>query len=659
MKNITILILALSVLAPGPAASAQATDTSQQAVLHYGGDAGGSQFTPLKQIDRGNVQDLSPAWTARSGDLGADFQRKGHSFQSHPLYWQGLVYYSTSSNLVVAVDAANGIERWRFDPELPRDIGYSESASRGVSFWQGQRSSCPERIFIGTLVGQLHALDAHTGKPCQEFGNGGVVDLGDGAIPAAAPDSASTPAVSPGDYSITSPPVVAGDRLIVGSAIGDNRADATERGVVTALDARTGAVLWRWDPIPRSATDPTWNEWANNAPVVTGSANAWAPLSADPALGLVYVPTGSASPDFYGGARLGDNRYANSVVALEIATGKVRWHQQLVHHDVWDYDTPAQPTLTDLERGAERIEALLITTKTGMLFAFDRATGKPLYPISERPVPGSDVPGEVLSETQPFSSVPALADQRALGPDDAFGLLYLDKQACKRILESYRSEGIFTPPTMAGTIQNPGWAGGANWGGVAVDAQRRIAVVAVNQLPGLVRLIKTSELATVRAAEDLDDWQITVMQGTPYTMARRMFLSPLGLPCIKPPWGKLVAVDLTQGSILWEQPLGTIANLAPAPVPNFNWGVPLMGGALLTRSGLLIIGAAAEHVLRVFDTRSGELLHSIDLPAAAMSVPMSYEHEGVQYIVVAAGGHSAMGLDPGDYLISLRLPDAR
>lgn len=655
MKQLTLLSLLLPVFWSAPG-SGQAQSGSP--VRHYGGDLGGSQFSPLSQITPNNIAALEPAWTARTGDLGADFPNKGHSFQAHPLYWEGLVFVSTSSNVVIAVDAANGTELWRFDPQLPRDIGYSESASRGVSFWQGEAPDCAARVYIGTLVGQLHALDAQTGAPCTDFGAAGTVDLNEAATPLAAAADGKRNATSPGDYAITSPPVVVGDRLIVGSAVGDNRAVASERGIVTALDARSGRVLWRWDPIPRKPADAMYPEWAANAPVVTGSANAWAPLSADPDLGLVYVPTGSASPDFYGGARLGDNRYANSVVALDIATGDVAWHQQLVHHDVWDYDTPAQPTLANLSLGSTSIAALLIVTKTGMLFAFDRRDGTPLYPISERTVPTSDIPGEQLSATQPFSSVPAIADQRALGPEDAFGLVLFDEWSCERILESYRSEGIFTPPSLTGSIQNPGWAGGANWGGVAVDAERRIAVVAVNQIPGLVRLIKTAELEAVRAAEDLDDWQITVMHGTPYTMARRMFLSPLGLPCVKPPWGKLVAIDLTDGSILWDQPLGTIADLAPAPVPNFEWGVPLMGGALLTRSGLLVIGAAAEHVLRIFDTRKGTLLRTIDLPAAAMSVPMSYEHAGAQYLLVTAGGHSAMGLTPGDYLLSFRLPIA-
>ncbi|MGI9328511.1 MAG: pyrroloquinoline quinone-dependent dehydrogenase [Pseudomonadales bacterium] len=626
-------------------------------VGHYGGNLQGQQYTELDQVGPYNLDALEPAWVYRTGDLGQAFSAKGHSLQTHPLYWQGLLFVTTSSNQVIAIDAEHGTERWRFDPELPTEIGYSESASRGVSLWHGTDAECPDRVFIGTLVGTLHALNARTGALCKSFGSNGTVDLSEAARPLAPARPGAVAKVSLGDYSLTSPAVVVGDRLFVGAAIGDNRAVASERGIVRALDARTGNTLWLWDPIPRDPTDPAAASWKYNSAAITGAANAWAPLSADPELGLLYVPTGSASPDFYGGQRLGDNLYANSVVALDLQTGKPIWHQQLVHHDVWDYDTPAQPTLADLTLGTRTVAALLIVTKTGMLYAFDRRTGEPLYPIEERAVPSSDVPGEQLSPSQPFSTVPALADQRALGPEDAFGLLYFDRRSCAKILREYRSEGIFTPPTLNGSVLNPGWAGGANWGGVAVDQERRIAVVAVNQLPGLLRLMPAEGFARPAELAGYDDWQFTRMWGTPYFMARRIFLSPLGLPCTKPPWGKLVAVDLTHGDILWDQPLGTIADLAPAPVPNFEWGVPVLGGALLTRSGLLIIGAAAEHKLRIYNTKTGEFLKSFSLPAAAIAVPMSYQHNGKQYLAIAAGGHSQMGLTRGDYVLAFRLQD--
>jgi len=619
------------------------TGSSAYGSEQYGGD-GGRQFTEIDQINQDNVDQHGEAWVVRTGDLNQDFARKGPSFQATPIFWNNTLYISTSANWVIAVNAATGEEIWRFDPELPKDIGYSESASRGVSLWHGDSAICPSRIFIGTLVGELHALDAVTGLPCDDFGDHGTVDLSKGVGD-----------VDIGDYSITSPPAVIGNQIIVGSAIGDNRAVQSERGIVRAMDARSGEIRWVWDPIPRTVEDPAYQTWEGESAALTGSANAWAPLSVDEARDLVFVPTSSPSPDFYGGERLGDNRYANSLVALNASTGQVVWHQQLVHHDVWDYDTPSQPTLTELRIDGSLVPAVLIVTKTGMIYAFHRETGEPLYDVIERKVPASDVPGERLSPTQPFSTIPPLADQSALTPDDAFGILWFDKRACAKILKSFRSEGIFTPPSLEGSIQNPSYAGGSNWGGVAVDTSRQIAVTFINQIPALVRLIPRDDLKRIRATGELDDWGISRMTGTPYFMARRIFLSPLGLPCTQPPWGKLVAVDLAAGEILWDIPLGTIADIAPAPVPNFAWGVPGMGGPLLTKSGLIVIGAAAEHALRVFATRTGAKLWEQRLPAAAMATPMSYEVDGVQYFAVAAGGHDQLGLEPGDYLIAFRL----
>ncbi len=609
----------------------------------YGGP-GGRQFTDLQQIDASNLDRLQVAWQFRTGDLGQGFARKGYSFQANPIYWNRTLYISTSANWVLAVDAKTGAERWRFDPELPAEIGYSESASRGVSIWHGDAEVCPDRLFVGTLIGQVFALDAMSGDLCEDFGDRGMADMSEGVGE-----------VSIGDYGITSPPVVIGDQLIIGSAIGDNRATDLERGIVRALDVRTGAINWLWDPIPRSESDPGWATWEDGSGRTTGAANAWPPLTVDETLGLVYVPTGSPSPDFYGGERLGDNLYANSLVALSIDDGSVVWHQQLVHHDVWDYDLPSQPTLSDIQVNGRSVAAVVVVTKTGMLYAFDRASGEPVYELVERPVPASDIPGERLSPTQPFSSLPALADQSALTDQDMFGLLWFDRRACVSELSRMRSEGLFTPPALEGSVMNPSYGGGANWGGVAIDDDRQIAVTFVNQIPALVRLIPREQFQAVIDSGELDGWDLSRQEGTPYFMARRIFLSPLGLPCNRPPWGKLVAVDLAAGDILWDVPLGTVRNLAPGIVPNFEWGVPGMGGPLLTRSGLVVIGAVAEHRLRILDVNSGDELRQMELPAAALSVPMSYEVDGEQYIAVTAGGHDQLDLQRGDYLISFKL----
>ncbi len=612
------------------------------------GNYGGQQYTPLTQITADNLDQLEEVWRFRTGDLGQEFKYKGHSMQANPILWNRTLFISTSANWVIAVDAQTGVERWRFDPGLPKDIRYSSSASRGVSLWHGSAAVCPSRIFLGTLIGELIALDALTGEPCSDFGVNGRVDLSKGAG-----------SVELGEYSITSPPAILGDLVIVGSAIGDNRATDLERGIVRAIDAQTGSIQWLWDPIPKSTNDKARATWNGDSNLSTGAANAWAPLTADPSSGLIYVPTSSPSPDFFGGERLGDNLYSNSIVALNGFTGEVVWFQQLVHHDLWDYDIPAQPTLTTIRRQDEVHQAVVVVTKTGMLFAFDRDSGEPIHEIEERPVPQSTVPGEITSPTQPFSTIEALANRDPVTKRDAFGIIFFDKLSCKRQINRFESKGIFTPPSLGGIIMRPGYAGGSNWGGVAVDPERQVAVTNVNEVPALVRLIPRGDLERLKTEGRLKGWQITEQRGTPYYLARRIFLSPLNLPCTKPPWGKLVAVDLSSGKILWEEKLGTIKDLAPKIVPNLRWGVPNLGGAMLTGSGLLVIGAAAEHKLRIFQTETGREIWSTNLPVAAMSTPMSYQLDDKQYIAVVAGGNDMLDMKRGDYVIAYGLKESQ
>ena len=614
----------------------------------YGGDGRGQRYSTASQITPDNVMRLEVAWTARTGDLGVGHvSRHKRTFEATPVLWNDTLFIITGYNRVLALDAATGERRWQYDPELPGDVSYDEVAARGVSLWhdgKGTEKTCAHRIFFGTLTGLAMAIDADTGSPCTDFGRDGRVDL-----------AARAGAVETGRLTITSPPAVIGDLVIFGSAIGDNRGVELERGTVHALNARSGDIVWTWDPIPRDTSDPARADWGGDSADRTGAANVWGPISVDVERGLVYAPTSSPSPDFYGGMRPGDNRYANSLVALEAATGRVHWHYQLVHHDVWDYDLASQPSLFSLRRNDREIDAVVQPTKTGMLFVFDRANGRPLFPIEERPVPQQGVRGEALSPTQPFSTLPTLTSHAAVTPDDAYGLAFFDKRGCAKAIQQYRTEGIFTPPSLTGTLQFPGYAGGVNWGGASVDEQRQLVLVNVMHLPAVVRLIPRDKLTAVRKTGELEGWGISSQEGTPYVMARKILMSGLDVPCTKPPWGTLVAVDLRRGEIAWKTALGTIEDIAPALVPNLRLGTPTLGGPITTASGVTFIGASADHYLRAFATQTGEELWRGRLPAAGIATPMTYVIGERQYVVIAAGGHGGMGLEQSDHLVAFAL----
>jgi quinoprotein glucose dehydrogenase len=609
-------------------------------LLIISGSVIAEQHSELGDITPDNIQDLKRAFSFHTGDLNQGFQSKGYSQQARPVYWDGKLFVSTSSNLVIAVDAGDGTEIWRFDPKIPRDLSYSESASRGVAIWHGESEICPNRVFIGTLSSKLYALDANTGEPCADFGENGAVDL-----------SIGIRNFRSGEYSVTSPVAVMSDRIIVGSAIGDNGAVELENGIVRAYNATTGALLWHWDPVPREPNNPAYVTWAGTSALITGGANAWAPISVDESRNMAFIPTSSPSPDFYGGERKGVNRHANSLVALDTETGKVVWARQLIHHDLWDYDLPAQPALATLMRNDQPVDAVVQVMKTGMVFAFARSDGTPLFDIEERAVPASDVPGELAHPTQPFSSV-SVMDLGPVKPEDAFGIPFYSTPGCRKIIESYRNEGVFTPPSTRGTIQMPSYAGGMNWGGIALDPTRQIGIVNFMQIPALVKLLPRKEFNRVRTNNEMPGWQLTPMTGTPYGMARKMFLSDFeDIPCTKPPWGSIAAIDMNSGEILWRAPLGSTEDNAPWYVPKFEWGMPNMGGPLTTASGLIFIGAASDFYFRAYDTATGQELWKNRLSTSANATPMSYRHKGKQYIAISVGGHSGLGSPISDEFV--------
>jgi quinoprotein glucose dehydrogenase len=616
----------------------------------YGGDPGGTRYARLAQIDRGNVGELEVAWSYRTGELGEGFaSRDKMAFEATPILARGRLYLSTPLGTVIALDPATGEELWRHDPAIDRTRRYAEATSRGVSSWQDADAApdtpCAHRIFLGTLDGRLIALDGRTGQPCADFGAGGTVDL-----------TEDVRLTSPGQYAITSPPAIAGDLVITGSAIGDNRAVELELGIVRAFDARSGRRVWLWDPVPRASADPAHGHWQTEQAALTGAANAWSVLSVDPERDLVFIPTGAPSPDFFGGERKGDNRYANSIVALRASTGELVWQQQLVHHDLWDYDVSAQPVLVDLEKDGRSLPAVIVATKMGLLFTFDRETGEPVFPIEERPVPQGAVAGEVPWPTQPFPvAPPPLVSHAPVRPVDAWGLILWDRWRCRKLIERYRSEGIYTPPSLEGTIMAPGYAGGVNWGSLAFEPERRLAIVNAMQVPTVVTLIPREDYRGSDAA--FAGSEFAEQRGTPYGMRREVLFSPLGIPCTAPPWGVLSAVDMAAGTIAWQVPLGTTKGYTPIGI---KFGMPNMGGPIVTASGLIFIAAATDNYLRAFDVDTGEELWKGDLPAGGQATPMTYhlEKTGKQYVVIAAGGHGGLDTTRGDHVLAFALPDS-
>jgi quinoprotein glucose dehydrogenase len=615
----------------------------------YGLDPGGSRYSPLSQINRGNVGQLKIAWTYRTGaaDVKAVFAKQT-AFEATPILVDGLLFLSTPYNRVIALDPATGTEKWTYDPQIKLDRSYSEKTSRGVSTWPApnDKRKVARRIFAGTLDARLIALDAATGKPCADFGENGQVDL-----------TRDVRMVERGNYQVTSPPAVIGDAIIVGSAIGDNRGVELERGVVRAYDARTGKLLWSWDPIPKNANDPARKTWDGESADRTGAANAWSIISTDAELGLVFVPTSSPSPDFYGGERKGDNRYANSVVALRAGTGAVVWHFQVVHHDLWDYDVASQPMLINLKRNGRDVPAVAVGTKMGMIFVLDRRSGKPIFPVEERPVPQTTVKGEQTSATQPFPTLPRPLVPHRFKPEDAWGLTDKDRDACREKIASLRSEGVYTPPSLEGTVAIPGNGGGMNWSGMSFDPVRQLLITNTNNLPFLVKLIPREEYNAMRETGAVNRFkgEFGRQTGAPYAMYREMLLSPGGTPCIAPPWGKLTAVDLKTGEIRWDAPLGRIPQLALFPRSS-EFGSPNLGGSTVTAGGLVFIAAAMDDKLRAFDVETGKVIWEGQLPASAQAAPMTYSVNGRQFVVICAGGHGNLGTKKGDHVVAFTLP---
>jgi quinoprotein glucose dehydrogenase len=639
-----LLISAQSATAQAPKATAAATDEWP----YYGHDAGGTRYSPLAQINRENVTQLKVAWVFHTEDISdgkGDKRRSG--LETTPILLDGVLYLTSPFNRVFAVDAETGKQRWVYDPKIDLTGAYGDGMiNRGVATWldssRAKGKACRRRIYEATLDARLIALDAATGEPCADFGDHGQVSLRDVAR------------YIPGEYHMTSPPAVVGDVVVVGSAIDDNAKVDMPSGAVRGFDARSGALRWKWEPLPpndfASAGQREGKTWR------TGAGNAWSVMVVDPGRDLVFVPTGSASPDYYGGLRPGDDKWADSVVALRGKTGELVWGFQLVHHDLWDYDSASPPLLATLQHDGKSVPTVIQGNKTGFLYVLNRENGAPIFPVEERAVPQSDVPGEATSPTQPFPVAPPPLSPQKLSGDDAWGITPEDRDFCRQLLGGLRNDGLFTPPSVAGSLSAPGNVGGMNWSGYAFDAQRGLLVVNTNNLPAKMRVIPADRFHEEAMAHE-EDGEYTRQAGAPYGMFRTfIFAREHHLPCAPPPWGTLTAVDMNAGTIRWQVPLGSLA----PNVPILPKGAISLGGPIVTAGGLVFIaGTVIDTAIRAFDVETGKEIWSAELPAPGAATPMTYQTRagGKQFLVIAAGGHSKVTEEKQtDEVVAFTLP---
>jgi quinoprotein glucose dehydrogenase len=556
---------------------------------------------PAEPITPQNAARLKVAWTYDSHEP-IDHFRRDPRFEATPVYSDGKLYVSTAGGFVVELDAETGREIWKTDLQVDRDRNYSDFANRGVTL-------AGDTIFVGTADARLVAIDRATGKLRPGFAKEGTIELTEGLR--------RKPQYN-GEYGVSSPPGFfhgpSFDVIIVGSFIADNSRAKMSSGEVRAFDAKTGTLRWTFHPLPEDSP--------------AGAANTWSRIVVDQANGLVFLPTGSASPDYYGGLRPGDNRDANSIVVLKAATGEKVWAFQTVHHDLWDYDVASPPLLFPGKDGP----AVAVGSKTAHLFLFERMTGKPLFPIEERPVSKSDVPGESASPTQPFPTAPPALSPQKLTEEDIFGATPADLKACQDLFHSLRNDGIFTPPSVQGSLHVPSSIGGMHWGGAAWDPVNRLIIAPVNRRVHVIRLIPRGEFWAERRKHP--DSEITEQSGTPFSMSREFFNAPSGIPCTRPPWGELVAVSPDRGTIEWHVPLGELP-LKGATVS----GLPNLGGPATTSTGVVFIAASLDPHIRAFETATGKMLWKGDLPTAGRATPLVFTSaSGRQMVAIAAGG---------------------
>jgi quinoprotein glucose dehydrogenase len=591
----------------------------------YGGDAGATRYSPLQEINRANVAQLAVAWTWRPGEKALkEYGTEPGNFQNTPLMIDDVLYVSTPYNRVVALDSTTGRELWRYDPEPfkdgqpPNGTGF---VHRGVSAWRNESGAL--RIFLASRY-RLISLDARTGQPVPSFGQGGVVNLTAGL----------SWDINPRHYTNTSPPVVFKNLVIVGNGVGDRLVYRNDPpGDVRAFDARTGKLVWTFRPVPRPG-EFGHETWGADSWKITGHTNVWAPMSLDEARGLLYLPVSTPSNDYYGARRPGANLFAESIVCLDAATGARKWHFQVVHHGLWDYDLPAAPILTTINAGGRSVDAVVQLTKQGFAFVFDRESGEPVWPVEERPVAPSDVPGETAWKTQPFPSKPPPFSEQGVSLEDAFDLTPELQAAARQELAKYRLGPLYTPPSLQGTVMRPGVIGGANWGGGAFDPTSGLLYVkSSSNTPAILRLAEPDRSASNPRRDEVDADLINRAPGTTFMK---------GVPLLKPPYGHLTAIDLNRGEIAWRVVVGDTPSLrshaalkdVALPARLGASGAP---GAIVTAGGLVFVGGG-DVALNAFDAMTGQELWRHPFSVRTTATPMTYRPtNGRQFVLIATG----------------------
>ncbi|PWC67872.1 glucose dehydrogenase [Azospirillum sp. TSH7] len=630
----------------------------------YGRTGYGQRYSPLTGITPENADKLQVAWTYETGDLrGQPGDPKETTFEVTPLKIGNRLFLCSPHQHVIALDATTGTEVWRRDLKIDqKQLALQHLTCRGLSYHPAQQAAqqtagsgsppsasaaggaCAAKLFMPTADGRLVALNPEDGSICTGFGQDGQINLW-----------ANMPNVRPGAYYSTSPPVVTANLVIVGGTVLDNVSVHEQSGVIRAFDVNDGHLVWNWDSAKPDQTAPI----PDGQTYTANSPNSWSISSVDEALGMVYVPLGNQPPDQFGGNRSpAVERFSSSVVALDLATGQVRWVFQTVHHDLWDYDVPAQPSLIDLTVDGQTVPALVQPTKQGELFVLDRRTGKPILPVTEKPAPQGAAEGDHAAPTQPVSALSY--DPPPLTGADMWGATMFDQLACRIALKRLRYDGRFTPPSLQGSLVYPGNFGVFNWGSVAVDPKRQIAFTTPAYLAFVSQLVpRQNDTELYVQGGERPKFSLPALNenfGAPYAVKLAPFVSVLGLPCQAPPWGYVAAADLTTGKIVWKHKNGTTRDASPVPLP-FRMGVPNLGGPIMTAGGVAFLSGTIDYYVRAYDVSTGKQLWESRLPAGGQATPMTYQGEdGRQYVLVVAGGHGSLGTKAGDSVIAYALP---